>query len=174
MVGAVNGKETQSTHKNNLTVDDKLQSIFEQGYKQIMSSNQTPECKKTAMNKLSELRAESDDMVCDTTVEKLEDILEIGDQALESFNSLIADMNTIVNGIPLCFSGKSFWNIISITTCIGGELRSMWTAITDFWDYSDYYMKTVNLIKAYINCINGQKQVSESVLRVVRDMNGCR
>ncbi|KAF6215662.1 hypothetical protein GE061_010418 [Apolygus lucorum] len=159
-----------------ITPADIFGAAYTDGYRQILAANLSPKCKEKALKDLAAAHQAEAAMPCTGFVENLEDIGTIVDTAVNSVGSLIDDLNTVFNAVPLCLNSKSGISyIIGLFSCTFGQASILYTALKDFWNYKDYVMDTVNVIEDYVNCLeNNKKSVSKNVQVIVETAKFCR
>ncbi|BES88663.1 Hypothetical protein NTJ_01470 [Nesidiocoris tenuis] len=154
--------------------EERMASIFEQGYNQIMLSNPSPTCKKIALTNLAAAQEANNQMKCDTFGEKAFGVGQVFDQAVDSFTDLIKDLNTIVNGIPMCGVDHYWFNFIYSVPCVLGQFSDIWHAAKDFFYYSDFYMNTIHKVQDFMNCLSREKHAADSVKTALNYATMCK
>ncbi|KAF6215660.1 hypothetical protein GE061_010416 [Apolygus lucorum] len=150
-----------------------LQSTFLRGQNQILAANLSPQCRELAFTNLA--AAQENAMTCSGTVDIILDVGSVLDVAFNSSADLISDLNTVINGIPSCFTDHYWWNVVATLPCFVGQVRPIYNASVNFINFQNYYMNVINKISELMSCLRGSKtEADKSVQRVVSMAKLCK
>lgn len=132
-----------------------------------MKADISPVCRQTALTVLAKAAEADTEMKCESATDKAEDIAEIFLAVWESIGNLGDDVNTVINGIPLCMSEYNALNIPGKLSCFITKFWPIWNAVKHFWHYSDFWMNPYKVIKNFATCMRKTHALSTNNVKMI-------